>query len=199
MTYVGTQNLLIVDKIMETPPGPVAKDMEDLGADITKQLLRFEASETNRFLFATWEVLQMGIAAAFLSATLFTSHRSKFLIIVSTIMVGIVMFQAFYVSPAMASLGRAYDFLPNTAASPERDNYQSFYVIHNMLEGLKLLLGFTLAARLLFDRYGWKAKLLPSPNRQLRRRRRSGSSSSSSPVVPAIDEINDAHNSHVDG
>ena len=198
MGYVSNQNLLIVDKIMETPPGPVAKDMEDLGADITKQLFRFQASETNRFLFAVWEVLQIGLAAAFLSAALFTAHRSTYLLIVSTMMIGIVVVQAFYISPAMASLGRAYDFLPSTAASPERDHYQSYYVMHNLLEILKVLLGLTLAARLLFDRYGWKSKLLPTPNRQLRRRRRS-SSTAESPVAAEIDQVNDTHNSHVDG
>jgi hypothetical protein len=199
MGYVSNQNLLIVDKIMETPPGPVAKDMEDLGADITKQLFRFQASETNRFLFAVWEVLQIGLAAAFLSAALFTAHRSRYLLIVSTMMIGIVVVQAFYISPAMASLGRAYDFLPSTAASPERDNYQSFYVMHNLLEIVKVLLGLTLTARLLFDRYGWKSKLLPTPNRQLRRRRRSSSSTAESPVAAEIDQVNDTHNSHVDG
>ncbi|HUS04915.1 MAG TPA: hypothetical protein VMZ52_01365 [Bryobacteraceae bacterium] len=199
MGYVKTQNLLIVDKIMETPPGPVAKDMEDLGPDITKQLLRYHASEANRFLMETWEVLQIGIGAAFLSASLFTAHRSKYLLIVSTIMMGIATFEAFYVTPAMTSLGRAYDFLPSTAASPERDNYQNFYVIHNALEIAKLLMGLTLAARLLFDRYGWKSKLLPTPKRQLRRRSRSGSGSTAVPEAGAVHDVNDPDNSHVNG
>lgn len=222
MGYVMSQNVQNVDRILNNPPGPVAKDIEDLGADITRILLRFQASEVNRFLSDVWGVLQLGLGAAFLISCALTSHRSKFLIIVSTVMIVIVALQMFYLTPIMTQLGRSFDFLPATAALKDRENYQGFHVWHTVLEFLKLLLGVGLAVRLLFDRYAWQQKLTGTPQRVSRRRRRHSSTShtggdglpatavggssagtaagagSGTPVIDA-DLVDKAHDSHIDG
>ena len=67
MLFVSYQNGLNVDKILNNPPGPVAKDIEELGSDITRLLLKYQATEMNRFLSETWGVGQIGIGLAFLS------------------------------------------------------------------------------------------------------------------------------------
>src|ERR1051325_10928855 len=93
MGYVASQNMQNVDRILSNPPGPVAKDIEDLGTDITRMLLRFQASELNRFLAQVWSVLQLGLGTAFLISSVLTSHRSKFLMVVSGAMILIVALQ----------------------------------------------------------------------------------------------------------
>lgn len=221
MGYVMSQNIQNVDRILNNPPGPVAKDIEDLGADITRLLLRYQAVEVNRFLSDVWGVLQLGLGAAFLISCVLTSHRSKFLIIVCAVMIVIVTLQMFYLAPIMAQLGKSFDFLPPTAALKDRENYQSYHVWHTVLEFIKLLLGVGLAVRLLFDRYAWQQKLAGTPQRVSRRRRRhtgvphSGTGSpaaglggaaagtaagaeSGGSVVEA-DLVDEAHDGHVDG
>jgi hypothetical protein len=177
--FIATQNFQNVDRILNNPPGPVAKDIEDLGSDITRLLLKFQASEMNRFLYDTWGVAQIGLGAAFLCAVLFTAHRSKYLVIVSAAMLLITIIQNTYITASLVALGRAFDFLPAAAASKERESFQGFQMMYTTVEVLKVLLGLSLAGRLLFDRYGWKQKLLPAAPRRMERRRKSGSRSGS--------------------
>jgi len=177
MVFVIYQNGVNVEKIMNNPPGPVAKDIEDLGSDITRMLLRFQATEINRFLYETWGIGQIGIGLAFLSAVTFTAHRSKFLVLGAAAAILLVLFQVFYTTASMAALGKSFDFLPINAALKERDLYQGYSTMNTVAEILKLLLGASLAVRLLIDRYGWKKKFLPNPPKRLERRRKAVSSS----------------------
>ena len=38
--FISVQNMTNVDRILSSPPGPVAKDIEDLGTDIAEHLRR---------------------------------------------------------------------------------------------------------------------------------------------------------------
>ncbi len=173
-SFVANQSFSNVDRILNNPPGPAAKDIEDLGQDIARLLLRYEASELNRFFLEVWGVAQIGIGLAVLSAAVFTAHRSKFIMYATGAMILIALFQVGYIVPSMAAIGRSFDFLPPAAAPREREIYASYHVMYSTAEILKLILGFLLSARLLFDRYGWKQKLLPAAPRRLERKRKTG-------------------------
>ena len=67
-SFVSSQSFSNVDRILNNPPGPLAKDIEDLGQDIARQMLKYEASELNRFFLEVWAVAQIGIGLAVLSA-----------------------------------------------------------------------------------------------------------------------------------
>lgn len=213
--FISMQNMSNVDRILGSPPSPVAKDIEDLGTDITRLLMRYQATELNRFLAETWGVGQIGLGAAVLSAVLFTAHRSKFLIYATCVMIVIALFQVAYIRPSMNAMGRAFDFLPAGAATRERESYQSYATMYTVAEVIKLLIGLLLSVRLLFDRYGWKQKLLPPPTQRLQRRRKRGvggpasgtdgivdrtaAKTEVSEVMPEIKAINDPDHSHIDG
>lgn len=206
--FISMQNMSNVDRILSSPPGPVAKDIEDLGTDITRLLMRYQATELNRFLAETWGVGQIGLGAAVLSAMLFTAHRSKFLICATCVMILIALFQVAYIRPSMNALGRAFDFLPAGAATRERDSFQSYATMYTVAEVIKLLIGLLLSGRLIFDRYGWKQKLLPATPKRLQRRRKSGVGGSASGIDGIVDRttakgevkpINDPDHSHIDG
>jgi hypothetical protein len=213
-SFVNTQNFANVDRIMNNPPGPVAKDIEDLGQDITRLMMRYQASELSRFLLEVWGVAQIGIGLAVLCAALFTAHRSKFIMFAAGSMILIVIFQVGYVLPSMAAISRSYDFLPPAAAPKERDIYASYHVMYSTAEALKLIISFLLSGRLLFDRYGWKQKLLPPAPKRLERKRKSGvggrasgtdgvvvrrTSSSSAPTQAEVKTVDHPDDSHVDG
>jgi hypothetical protein len=208
--FVASQSLANVDRILSSPPGPVAKDIEDLGSDITRLLLKYQAAELNRFLFEAWGVAQIGLGAAILSAMVFTAHRNKFLIGIALFMVVTSLFQVAYIRPSMNALGRAFDFLPLTAATRERDIFDSYHVMYIVAEVIKLLAGLLLTGRLLFDRYGWKQKLMPDPPKRMQRRRKSSiggdASGTDGPVdrpvkavLAKIETVDDPNNGHIDG
>ena len=195
IAYMATQNFAEVERVLATPPSAIVKDIDELGHDITRQLLRYQVAEANRFIFETWGIIQVGMGGAFLSSVLITAHRSKFLIISAAVMAVIALIQTFYILPSLASLGRAIDFLPLNANSPERDSHRSFHVMYQVLDILKLMLGIAASGRLLFDRYGWQEKLLPASSSSQRRRRRRKRTSDGSEVQ----QVDHAHDSHVDG
>ena len=206
--FISVENMSNVDRILSSPPGPVAKDIEDLGLDITRLLMRYQATQLNRFLAETWGVAQIGLGTAVLSALLFTAHRSKFLIYATCVMILIAIFQVAYIRPSMNALGRSFDFLPAGAATRERDSYQSYATMYQVAEVTKLLIGLLLSGRLLFDRYGWKQKLLSPTPKRLQRKRKSGVGGAASGTDGIVDRttatgevkvIDHPNNRHIDG
>jgi hypothetical protein len=134
--------------------------------------------QLNRRLAETWEVIQLGMAAALLATSILTTHRSKTTIVSAILLMIISAFAAFYLTPAMNALGRSYDFLPPTAALREREAFQRLDVWHRVGHLFGTLIALLIMARLLFDFYEFRDKLLPDMdrNRKTRRRRRRSSS-----------------------
>jgi hypothetical protein len=196
MMFIADQNLREADRIMTSPPAPIAKELDELGRDITQQLLRYQASEANREMFDIWGIIQVGLAAALLSSTALTAHRSKLLIAMTAAMMVLAVIQAWYIVPALKSLGRAIDFLPLAANTAERESFRSYHTWYGVLDVFKILLGVVVAGRLLFDRYGWQGRLLSDASTGRHRRRRRRKRTSDGSEVQAIDH---PHDGHVDG
>jgi hypothetical protein len=170
MWFVTRQSLIAVDRVLANPPVALSAELASLGPDVSRQMLRHEALEFNRHATETWEMLQLGIGGALLATSLLTAHRSRILIGCSVAMLVLVGIMGFVLTPLMNGLGRSFDFLAATAGLTERDNFQYYLVWHRVLEVLKVGLGMVISARLLFDRYNWRSKLMPG-KRRLRRRR----------------------------
>lgn len=187
--FVTSQSLMTVERIMTTTPQQVQKEFDDMGPDVTRQILRFEANQLNRRLVETWEILQLGLAAALLTSSILTSSRSKTVIVSSLLLMGISGAMAFYFTPSMNALARAYDFLPVTAATREREAFQRLDVWHRVFQVLGLFIALIVTGRLLFDFYEFGAKLIPdfgkSKKRRRRRRRSTYSSAAAAQAVAA--------------
>ncbi|HET8549219.1 MAG TPA: hypothetical protein VFL57_14495 [Bryobacteraceae bacterium] len=196
---VAGQNFAQVDRILETPPGQIGKDINDLGEDVARQMFRYQAAETNRFLFQIWGIIQLGIALAFLTAVTITAHRNKLLMLGGLLMLLITCLETLYLVPSMTALGRQFDFLPPAATSPERDTHQTLHVWSEILEVVKLIAGLVLAGRLLFDRMSWGDRLLPAGAAHTHRRRRRRKRTWDGSVAEEIQAVDHAHDSHVDG
>ena len=176
MAFIPSQGLLSVDRFFSNPPPQISKELDDVGPEVMRQILRFQAAQQNRHIIETWEIVQLGLGGALLATSFLTSHRSRIVLICSTVMVLMVLVMYFYLTPIMNALGRSFDFLPAGAASRERDNYSYYAVWYRVLDILKAMLGIVVTARLLFDRYDWQEKLMPGVTAQsakgVRRRRR---------------------------
>jgi hypothetical protein len=194
---VPTQNFSQVDRVIGTPPGQIAKDMDELGADVVRQMFRYQAAEANRYTFQIWGIIQLGIGLAFVSSVIVTPHRNRTLIIGGALMLFLTCLESLYLIPSMTGLGRQFDFLPPNATSPEREAHRTLHIWTEILGVLKLLIGLLLTVRLLFDRMAWRDRMLPGKSSSGRRRRRRKRTRDGS-EVEQIEPVDHAHDSHID-
>ncbi len=176
------------EAIVTSPPSALAKDIEDLGADVVRLMLRYQASEAVRFVDQIWGIVQLGIAASLLATVVFTAHRSRFLVIAALLMAVLASLQVLYLVPTLQATGRHLDFLPLSANSLERDTNHNFRVWFDVLELVKLLAGFAIAGRLVIDFYMWQDRTGErSAGHGHRRRRRRKRTSDGTVVEPPAD------------
>jgi hypothetical protein len=164
-----------VDRFFTNPPPQSAKQLSDIGPDAIRQILRFQASQQNRHILETWQVIQLGLGGALLATAFLTAHRSRILLVSTAIMVLLVLIMYFYLTPAMNGLGRSFDFQPAGAAVAERESFNAYLIWYRVLEIFKTLLGLVAAGRLLFDRHEWQTHIGTRSSSSGSRNARSGS------------------------
>src|SRR5213592_4539900 len=80
VAVVATENFFTIDRLLEAKPNPAfAADVEKLGHDATRELLRYLSSELNRLYFQYWNLAQLaiGILALWLAGKLPDAPRAK--------------------------------------------------------------------------------------------------------------------------
>ena len=159
--FVTSQSYKNIDRFFASLPPQVAKEVDDVGPEAMRQILRFHASEHNRHVKETWEMMQLGIVAALLATAVLTSHRSRVLVTCAGLMIMMVLTTYLYFTPVLNELSRSFDFLPLTAAVKEREEFSNYAVWYRVFEVLKTTLALVVTARLLFDRHELQEKLIP--------------------------------------
>lgn len=172
VAFVSSQSVANVERFFTSQPPQIAKEVDDVGSDVMRQILRYQADQHVRRISETWQVIQLGLGAALLVTAFLTSHRSRIVLACSLTMALIAAVMYFYLTPAMNALARSFDFLPASASIPERENFSRYAVWSRVLEILKIFCALVVTGRLLFDRYEWRDKLIPG-RKVLRRRNRS--------------------------
>ena len=152
MAWIAIDSFRSVDRLLGAPGPVVAIQIKALGPGGARALLRYQAAEQNRSFFETWEALQLILGAGFFSFLLFGSSEGKFSLLLLLIMVLIVGAQRFFMTPELASLGRAFDFIPADVPSVERNRFWMLHSVYIGSEILKWGLGLVLGARLIFHR-----------------------------------------------
>ena len=150
MDMVATQNFRSVDRLLAKPAAPAAQQLQKLGPDAARVLLRHHVSELNRWYFETWGLIETFIGAALLLVLLFGSTERSLTLLLALLMLLIAIVQRSVLTPQMVFLGRIIDWIPADQPSPERSR---FWLLHNAFTGLELLnwaLGLFLTAKLLF-------------------------------------------------
>jgi hypothetical protein len=149
--FAVTQNFQTVDRFLASPGSNViAMELEKIGADRERPILRRNAGEENGFLFRGWETAELAIGAAVIGLLLVGGKRSGLVLSPAVLMLLIVVAQRFYLSPEVTDLGRRIADL--SAADPRGPQLNSqFWTAHGIYSGLeifKLLLGAFLAVLL---------------------------------------------------
>jgi hypothetical protein len=151
MAWVATQNFHEVDRLLSREDPAATFRLKPLGND-ARSILRYQASEMNRWLFQSWENVQVVFGTAFFFVMLFGSRENKFVLGGVLIMLLLVVAQRFLITPELIALGRTIDFVPPEAVSPDR---QKFWVVHTAYSGvevLKWVLALMLTGQMVFSR-----------------------------------------------
>jgi hypothetical protein len=147
-----TQNFNTIDSFLQTPGNIAASaELNKIGRDQERLLLRRNAGEENTWIFINWERIEVVIGGLLFLVLLFGGTPQKLLLGLCLGMVAIVAVQHFFLVSPIADLGRRVDYLP--ATDPESVKFWRLHAVYSGLEIAKTLLGFAFAARLTFK---WK-------------------------------------------
>jgi hypothetical protein len=138
---VATENFYTIDRLLEARPNQVfAADIDKLGREETRELLRYLSSELNRLYFQIWNLAQLavGIVALWLVVKLAAETKPKWWIVG---MLAIALFLTALITPFILSVGRSIDFV---SRDPPPASLRSFGLLHatyTVFDGVMLILG----------------------------------------------------------
>src|SRR5205085_3952655 len=84
MAVVATQNFYTIDRLLQARANPsFAADIDKLGHDATREVLRYLSSELNRLYFQYWNLAQLavGILALWLVVKVSGAEKPKWAIV----------------------------------------------------------------------------------------------------------------------
>jgi hypothetical protein len=141
-----------VDRLLEAPSPDAMQYLKVLGGASARTMLRYLVSEQNRHYFYVWELVQLGMAVG-LFATIFTMTEGKKVLLAGVfLMTLLVLVEHFLLTPYLSVWGRAIDFVPPEAPSPERFRFWQFHTAYSWLEVVKGLIAVGLCLRLTIHR-----------------------------------------------
>jgi len=134
MAWVATQNFREVDRLLSHSDPVATLHFKQLGAD-ARPLLRYQASEFNRWLFHGWDNAQLIDGSAILFLLLFWSRENKMTLSGILLLLILAAIQRFVLTPEIIGLGRMLDFAPAGALTRE---HNQFWIAHSAYSGVEL-------------------------------------------------------------
>lgn len=149
--FAVTQNFETVDRFLQAPGSNMTlAELNKIGIDRERPILRRNAAEENNFLFEDWESVELAVALVLIALLLVGAKRSALMPGLAGLMLMIVAAQRFYLSPDVADLGRRIADLPSS--DPLNARFWQAHGIYSGAEILKLLCGLALAVLLAMPR-----------------------------------------------
>jgi hypothetical protein len=175
MALVVVQNLHSSGLVMNSPVEPVTRMIRTLGQDQMTLLLHHQAAQQTRNLYYVWEEAQVALGLALGICLYFATQKRMFSLVLCGVMLSLVMFQFWAITPELGYRGREMDFPAGGDTSGGMVRVLLLYQVLVVTEGLKLILGGVLASYLFV--------LRTSRKRSSRRQ---------------VDLVDDADHSHID-
>jgi hypothetical protein len=148
MVLVALQNLHSADLVLISPSGPVGNMVKALGQDQIALLLHHHAAEQTRNLYHAWEQVQIPLGFMLGIFLYFATQKRALSLVFCGVMLGLVIFQFFAVTPELSYRGRETDFPPGSSADGALVRTLLLYQVMFVTEGLKLVIGGVLASYL---------------------------------------------------
>ena len=147
-------NFSTVDRFLVAPGGnATATEINRAGHNSVRYILRRNAAEENATIFESWEWTQIIVGIAFFLLILFGDRKSEAALIMEAGMVIIVLVQRFVLTPQVISLGReAAETSQVVLDNPVSTQFGVYHGIYAVSEILKLVIGVSLAIRLMLTR-----------------------------------------------
>lgn len=166
MLFVAIHNFSGVDRLLDAPASQAAKTMAPLGHDASRMLLRYQASELNRYYFETFGEVQVALALTLTVTLLFATNGNKPTLVLCGLILCVVLFQRYWLTPEITYLGRLIDFVPVVTPSPERARFWSFHNAFSAVELVKLGLLAIVGGKMLIrtDRIGRRRRRSSRPD-----------------------------------
>jgi hypothetical protein len=135
MAWFGARSFTTPDRLInQSNPGFVLQT-KPLGT-ATRSVLKHQVIEMNRWLFQSWENLQIAIGAFFFCYLLFGTMEGKFTLALALLMLVLTAVQRVGISPALSGLGGSLDYLPPETVAAER---AKFWLLHGAYIGIELV------------------------------------------------------------
>jgi preprotein translocase subunit SecG len=150
MLFVATQNFRVANDAVQNPPPAMAPYVKAIGQEGVRQLVRYQASESNRDFFEGWGAAQFLTALVVFLVILFATSAGRFPIFLSLAILILVGVMQWVVNPQIAAASRVLDFVPLNEMTAERMRMRSIHNIYSTMEVIKLVMVGTLAAFFLF-------------------------------------------------
>jgi hypothetical protein len=146
MAWYGSQSIGAVNDMMNSANPALLAQTKPMGPAATRQVLRYVVAEQNRWMFRSWEILQIILGLLFFSYLLFGTTEGKFTLAISLAMVLLTLVQRLGISPELGVVGRSMDYVPTEFVNQE---HAKFWLLHNAylgVDALKYGLGVVLGA-----------------------------------------------------
>ncbi len=147
MWFAASGSFSTANAVLKDSHPRLSEVTKPLGNDQTRAVLRYVASEINRRYFRAYGWAQVVLAASLLVLLLGRTPREATSLAVIGAMFAVVLVLTFYVTPEIASVGRALDFVPRDPPPPEMGRFRILHGAYTVLDGGKLLAGVVLLAR----------------------------------------------------
>jgi len=164
LAVLAFQNARFPGRLASEPIPPAAEIINAAGPQQARLLLRHFAWEQNRFYFTNWEMFQMPFAVMLGLFLYFTTDRRILPPILCGLMLALVMFEYFAITPELIYRGRDADFPPGNLVSGAEARVLLLIEVLIGAEVAKLLIGGVLASYLFAYRSRRKVRKTDDPS-----------------------------------
>ncbi len=158
MAFLYVRSLEAASIVLNSPPAPVGEIVKKLGYDDTAQFVRHVSAEMIRRVTDSWEIAQILLAFALGGCLFLATQRRIFPLALCGLMLVLVSFQHFAVSPELAYRGRDMDFPPGSTSVGIITRVWALRQVYFGVEIVKLLAGGLLASYLFVFRTQRRAR-----------------------------------------
>jgi len=141
MDAMAVQNQRLTGRFLTAPMEPAAAIVNNAGHEQTALLLRHFAAEQNRYYYSTWELIQIPLALLLALVVFVATDRRIIGPLIVGLMLVLVLFQAFAITPELGFRGRDVDFPPGSQSVGAQARVWALTQVFIGVEAAKLLFG----------------------------------------------------------
>ncbi len=137
---VATENFRRVDEVLNSSNPELHQRLEPLKPGDARLLLRFLASELNRFYFTAWGSLQLIIGGVILALGWRLAPDPPGLVLLSVMWI-LSAILLIWVIPPLVDIGRQVDFVPRSPPPAQMGTFWRYHLAYTLVDLIKFSAG----------------------------------------------------------